>query len=751
VVLVSGIFPPDIGGPATHTADLQRELVLRGHRVAVLTLHDGRRVERHDGVTRFPRRWPWPLRLAAVARWLVSRRGIYDVVYATGLQAGAVFGSRLAGRPVIAKVVGDAAWERGRRRGLTSDAFDDFQARGIADSLVLEAMETLQRAWVRRASAVVTPSEYLREVVTEWIGRPAGIEVIPNGVALPADVEVPDRRDDELSLLFVGRLVPHKQVDRLIGPLTEVDGARLTVVGEGPDSGRLESLVRLLGLRERVAFRGGLPHDDVLREMRSADALVLASDYEGLPHVAIEALASGLPIVAPDVGGTGEVVRDGENGLVVLEPSGDGFAKVFRRLRDDIALRRTLAEGARATGRSWRFERTADSVESLISSVVTERPRLVMIGKSAAPETSPSFERKLDTMLACMEPVLIEMGKPGLRWYGRVPTYLFPSIRPRLLSGAVFYSAAAFLAVALTARRRPTAIMCLSPFEAVGPTILTLSLPKTVRPRIIVEVHGDWRTAPRLYGSGARMALAGMSDRLAKSAIRLADRIRVVSDFTESLVRDVQPHAEIDRFIAHMDLGEFLEPPLVDPARDKRVLFAGALEPNKGLVVLFEAWRAVLDRHSDAVLVVAGTGSQAADLREVANHAEFVGNIEMLGFVQHERIVGLLDRSRFLVLPSFSEGMGRIILEAFARGRPVVASRAGGIPELVEEGATGLLVEPGDASMLAAAIIRALEDPGGLRAMGSTARNRVIERDTDGEFDKGMRGLAGWVTSSWHG
>jgi glycosyltransferase involved in cell wall biosynthesis len=224
-----------------------------------------------------------------------------------------------------------------------------------------------------------------------------------------------------------------------------------------------------------------------------------------------------------------------------------------------------------------------------------------------------------------------------------------------------------------------------------------------------------------------------------------------VSAFTESLVREVRPNAGSLRFVAHTYLGEFLKPNLADPPREKRVLFVGALELYKGVDVLFEAWTAVLARHPDAVLVVVGTGSRATNLRAVAQKAEFVTGIEMLGTVSHERIIDLLDRSQFLVLPSRSEGMGRVILEAFARGRPVVATRAGGIPELVEEGLTGLLVEPGDAAALAAAIVRALEDPEGLAAMGMTGRQRAVEWDMDGDFDKGMRRLAGWVTASWQG
>ena len=107
VVIVSGIFPPDIGGPATHSDDLRQELRERGHRVTVLTLWDGPCVSVRPGLIRFPRRWTWPVRQAAVASWLARHRDAYDTVYATGLHPAAVAGARLAGRPVVVKVVGD--------------------------------------------------------------------------------------------------------------------------------------------------------------------------------------------------------------------------------------------------------------------------------------------------------------------------------------------------------------------------------------------------------------------------------------------------------------------------------------------------------------------------------------------------------------------------------------------------------------------------------------------------------------------
>src|SRR5262245_47875459 len=126
IVIVTGLYPPEVGGPATHAADLAAELSGRSHEVTVLTLGRDEPVARDQTVVWFSRDRPWPVRTAQAVAWLVRNRHRYDVVYATGLPHVAVPGARLARRPVVVKVVGDLAWERGRLLRLTSLTFEEF-------------------------------------------------------------------------------------------------------------------------------------------------------------------------------------------------------------------------------------------------------------------------------------------------------------------------------------------------------------------------------------------------------------------------------------------------------------------------------------------------------------------------------------------------------------------------------------------------------------------------------------------------
>jgi glycosyltransferase involved in cell wall biosynthesis len=741
IVLVTGIFPPDIGGPATHTADLREALEARGHAVTVLTFGDGVRTAGGPGIVRFSRRWPLAIRQSALSAWLVRRAREYDVVYATGLHPAAVAGARLAGRPVVVKVVGDLAWERGGRLGLTSASFEAFQAGEGRSAVRVRAMRRLQNAALRAADEVTVPSEPLRDTVRGWLGGPAPVRVIPNGVRRPPTAT---ERSGGAPFLFVGRLVPVKRVDRIVEAVALVPGARLEVIGDGPEADALSSLVRARGLGRRVALRGPLEHDEVRRSLAGAAALVLASEHEGLPHVVLEALASGTPVLAPPVGAVADVVEDGESGLIVPNGSVAPLAAAMRRVLDDDELATRLRDGAARAGRRWSIERTAEEVEELLGHAIRGRPRAVFLGKARVSPGDAALVGRTEVLARHVRTTLVGTGRAGIRRLGTSTAIALPELRSAAVESAIFYAAGPLLSVAITAGRRRSAIVCQSPYEAIGTMTLTRLLPSALRPRVVVELHGDWRSASRLYGDPAREALAPLADRLATAALLRADRVRAVGSFTESLAREVGWRGETDRFPAFSRYDLFLGSPPVDPPDAPRVLYVGALERAKGIDLLLDAWPDVARRRPDAALAVVGAGSLEQEVRDRAvGLAPAV--VRLIGAVDRDEVKTLLDRAAVVVVPSRSEGLGRVVLEAFARGRPVVGTCVGGIPELVLEGERGLLVPSDDAPALAAGIVRLLDDPDAAAEMGRRGRVAVERIDPAAGFDAGIERLARWI------
>jgi glycosyltransferase involved in cell wall biosynthesis len=155
------------------------------------------------------------------------------------------------------------------------------------------------------------------------------------------------------------------------------------------------------------------------------------------------------------------------------------------------------------------------------------------------------------------------------------------------------------------------------------------------------------------------------------------------------------------------------------------VAFVGALEPYKNVTGLATAWRLVAQRVPAAALVIVGAGSQQSVVDRLV--VDFPGRVEHHEWLEPEAVSEKLDTTTVLVLPSWPEGLGRVIIEAFARGRAVVATDGGGIPDLVTDGVEGMLVPPADSEALAAALERVLADRQLAAAMGMAARARYAD------------------------
>jgi glycosyltransferase involved in cell wall biosynthesis len=486
-----------------------------------------------------------------------------------------------------------------------------------------------------------------------------------------------------------------------------------------------------------------------LTRIANADALVLASGYEGLPHVVLEALVCGTPVVTTTRHGLGDVLTDGVDGLLV-DDSPESLASAFMRLANDGAMLEELHAGALASGGAWTLDSCVDQLEALFRNVVSAPPRAVFLGKSnmSAPPT-PDDERKYAINGRHVSSYVVCTGQPaGLRRPAGAQVIALPRLSPAPLGSALFYGLGSLLALRAAVCSPPAAIVCQSPFEAFGVALLRSAAPRARRPRLQVEVHGDWHMTTRLYGGAHRQYLGPLADRVAGWTLRRADRVRVVSEWLGTLVREVGYDGPIDRFIAYSDYDEFLALAPVQPPDGARVLFVGALERSKAIDVLLDAWKLVLERLPAAQLTMIGAGTLRAEIDETVRRQGLASSVKLLSPVPRTEVRAHLDASTCLVLPSRSEGLGRVILEAMGRERPVVATAVGGIVELVDPGRTGALVPPEDATALADALVTVLAEPATARAMGREAGRRARARDPLKEYELGIARLADWMTAS---
>ena len=364
VLLVSGIWPPDVGGPASHAPELAAWLQRRGHRVEVLTTVDAApRVESYP-VHWVSRRLPPGVRHAAVVAQVAWRARRADVVYATSMVGRASLAAALARRPVVAKITSDPAFERARRRGLVGGATAEFQGGG--GGLGAAVLRQVRDWSVQRAAAVICPSEFIADLASGWRGDDRGVIVLPNPAPDPreaAAVELPASRP---ALVFAGRLTAAKNLGVALDAVRRLPAVSLVVVGDGEERASLQEAASRAGVADRIRFLGARPRDEVLGLLGAADIAVLPSAWENFPHAALEALAMGTPVVATRVGGVPEIVHAGVNGLLVEPGDSAAFGAAVERLLVDDELRDRVRRGAAPSVERFAVDTIYGTIESIL-------------------------------------------------------------------------------------------------------------------------------------------------------------------------------------------------------------------------------------------------------------------------------------------------------------------------------------------------------------------------------------------------
>ena len=218
--------------------------------------------------------------------------------------------------------------------------------------------------------------------------------------------------------------------------------------------------------------------------------------------------------------------------------------------------------------------------------------------------------------------------------------------------------------------------------------------------------------------------------------IARATFVAAISDFARSqgmLYADRQHWAKIHVVHCGIDPARYAGSPATSGAH---LLFVGRLAAVKGVPVLFEALSLARNTRPDLHLTLIGDGPERAALQ---NEAIPLGDaVRFVGYQSQDAVAQMLKQVQALVLPSFAEGVPVVLMEAMAAGLPVIATRIAGIPELIDDGISGILVPPGDAAVLADAILAVTSDPARSAAMGNAGRAKV-----DRDFN--IRTEAAWL------
>jgi glycosyltransferase involved in cell wall biosynthesis len=382
IIIATGIFAPDIGGPASYATTLATRLAV-SQPVTVVTYssvwHSRDDINLPFKVVRIWSRWPKGIKhIIFLFKIAAQVRKSHLVLALNAVSAG--FPARLAARfynkKFVVKIVGDSAWERAINRGKTSLMLNDFQ-------------KSKHKGWIRflhiaqfqickGAHAVIVPSEYLAGIVKGWGILPEKIKVIYNGVDFkPSELSKEEaRRKLALTgnIIFSwGRIVPWKgfrMLIKIMPRLAEINQFfQLVIVGDGPDRTVLEAMVKNLGLGRKVIIAGKKTHKEIADYLAASDMVVLNSGYEGFSHQVLEAMTAGVPVITSSSGGNREIIHQGENGFMIKYNDEFNIIEAIRTLWNNPETREHFVEEGKKTVEYFTAEKMFKETMTLLTNV----------------------------------------------------------------------------------------------------------------------------------------------------------------------------------------------------------------------------------------------------------------------------------------------------------------------------------------------------------------------------------------------
>ena len=320
ILITVGIYPPDIGGPASFVPKIANLYTAHGHEVTVICLTNTHYEDKEKyKVVRILRHQNLLIRWFKTIFSVLKNGYNANLLFVNGLPMEAYIANLFLRKKIIRKIVGDWAWERGMNKKLINESFDEFQNK--KHTLHLEIAK-FSRGWTAgKAKLVITPSKHLSTIVQKWGVEEKNLKVIYNGTEIHdssgADIIA---SKTPFTFLTVGRLAPWKNIPTIIKALkiykNEGIQFKFYIVGSGPEEDNLKKLVTANGLQNEVEFTGQLKKTELFEYYKKANIYIQASSYEGLPHVILEAISHKLSIISTPIGGTNEILLDGKNGWV---------------------------------------------------------------------------------------------------------------------------------------------------------------------------------------------------------------------------------------------------------------------------------------------------------------------------------------------------------------------------------------------------------------------------------------------------
>ncbi len=375
ICIITGVFPPRVGGPATFLSGLALALIKKGYSIKVITY-----MEDHKDIPEFPfpvKRMslgiPAFFRLILFIFYIFKEGWSSNLFFVSDYGVPAMIANLFLRKKMVIRIVEDFAYEYSLRHGLTNDLLDDFQKKKY--SWRVQLLRKIRNMYINKASTVIVPSEYIKKIVSGWGIPSEKIRIIYNAIDVK-DLDLSCTKEEARKklnlhgtiLLSVARLTPWKGIETVIESLSFLPGnIKFLVVGDGACLKQFKNLAKEKGLGAKVEFLGPLCHSLTFLYMKAADVFILDSGYEGLSHVILEAMLAEVPIIASNKGGNPELIKDQENGLLISYRDIEALLTAIKSILENQSLADKLVRNSREKIKDFNWDRLVREVISVIT------------------------------------------------------------------------------------------------------------------------------------------------------------------------------------------------------------------------------------------------------------------------------------------------------------------------------------------------------------------------------------------------
>ncbi len=558
--------------------------------------------------------------------------------------------------------------------------------------------------------------------------------------------DFPQSRNFDDFYLYIGRLSPEKGIITLLEAAARLPNHPLFLIGDGPERSRIEKYLEEHAI-QHIQLKGELAKDEVIRWISRARFVVVPSEwYENSPLVIYESFALGKPVIGAHVGGIPELVEDQVNGLLFPPKDSVGLRSSIQLLMTDITKCRAMGEAARKKAEAlFSGEKHYPFMMGLYQSLLDESKNIresVTVTDSQS-EITDSTTRRIRLLQVVNGLAIGGAEKKLLDVSGRLDPNHYQITICSIGQGGPLekdFRALGIEVIILPKRNRSDIkliwqVAHLIRERKIDIVQTTLWLADVVGAFAAKLAGGvpviSWETVT--HGDNDILRTRKKHVLFYRIAMKTVDKIVAVSnEIKESLVsrRGISPsqietvHYGVDLIRFNRSVDNNFQRTKLDIRPDQIVIGTVArMETYKGVTYLQQAAIRLAKEYPSLIFIFAGDGSLRPTLEEEVHSKGLSDQIRFLGF--RDDVQEVMQTFDIFVLPSLTEGLPNVILEAMASAKPVIATRVGGIPEAVVSDITGLLISPAEVAALVDAIRKLVDNPSLAKGMGEAGRKRV--------------------------